>query len=110
MAATMTRTDIHRAASADFDPEAYDCFGVFDIATEAADFVGPTPAQTVSRLVTEGWSFSGAPHGGGQCSHCGTRLRYVALMGHRDTKTLMYIGETCLDNRFSLTKGEFQTL
>jgi hypothetical protein len=108
--ATMTRTDIHRPSAPEFDPEGYDFFGVFDLATGAADWVGPTPASTVSPLVEQGWSFSGAPHGSGQCSHCGARIRYAALMGHAETKTLLYIGETCLDNRFSLTAGEFDAL
>lgn len=107
---TMTRSDIHRPSAPEFDPEGYDCFGVFDLATGAADYVGPGPASTVSPLVDQGWSFRGAPHGSGQCSHCGTHIRYAALMGHAATKTLMYVGETCLDNRFALTQGEFQSL
>lgn len=106
----MTRTDIHRPSAPEFDPEGYECFGVFDLATSARDYVGPSPAATVSPLVDAGWSFSGAPHGSGQCSHCGTRIRYAALMGHTATKTLLYVGETCLDNRFALTKADFDAL
>lgn len=104
---TMTRNDIHRPGSAEFDPENYDLFGCFDLNPEWGD---PSRVQTVSSLVDQGWSFAGAPHGSGQCSHCGARIRYAALMGHRPTKTLMYIGETCLDNRFELTADEFQKL
>lgn len=103
---TMTRTDIHRPSAPEFDPEGYEFFAVADLHPEE----GWRPVQLVSRLVSEGWSFRGAPHGSGQCSHCGAHLRYAALMGHTATKTLLYIGETCLDNRFSGTKADFDSL
>lgn len=103
---TTTRTDIHRPSAVEFDPEAYIVLGFADFhATE-----GHRPVQTVARLVDEGWSFSGAPHGSGQCSHCGAHLRYAALMGHEATKTLLYVGETCLGNRFEATAAEFQEM
>src|SRR4051812_17589268 len=106
MAATMTRTDIHRMGSDEFDPENYTVHGVFDLNTSAADYVPDNRVQIVSALVAQGITFHGAPHGSGQCSHCGTGIRYAALLEHRPTHPLMYVGETCLDNRFSLTKGE----
>jgi hypothetical protein len=100
---TMQRTDIHRPSAVEFDPENYIVLGYADFhQTE-----GSRPVQTISRLVDQGWSFRGAPHGSGQCSHCGAHLRYAALMGHEPTKTLLYVGETCLDNRFSQTATEF---
>jgi hypothetical protein len=103
---TMTRTDIHRPSAVEFDPENYEVLGFADFHPED----GFRPVETVSRLVSEGWSFSAAPHGSGQCSHCGAHLRYAALLGHTATKTLLYVGETCLDNRFSQTASEFQAM
>lgn len=105
-----TRTDIHRPGSPDFDPEAYDCHGVFDLEDEWGNKL--VRMNTTNALIARGYSFSGAPHGTGQCSHCGHwPLRYVALMSHEPTKTLMYVGETCLLGRFeSLTKSEFASL
>jgi hypothetical protein len=103
---TMTRTDIHRPSAPEFDPENYEVFAFADF----HETDGYRPVQIVSALVDEGWSFRGAPHGSGQCSHCGTHLRYAALLGHTATKTLLYVGETCLDNRFSGTKGEFDAM
>jgi hypothetical protein len=103
-----TRTDIHRPGSPEFNPGDYRCRGVFDL-EEAHSVVVRT--SLVAALVGAGYSFTDAPHGGGQCSHCGHwPLRYVALMSHEPTKTLMHVGETCLDNRFSLEKGEFAKL
>lgn len=107
---TMTRTDIHRPSAPEFDPEAYDFFGCFDLfPQDAFDIPSPTRQEVVSGLVAQGWKFTSV-HGSGQCGHCGARIRYGALMGHRETKGLIWVGETCLDNRFSLTKGEFATL
>jgi hypothetical protein len=104
-----TRTDIHRPGSPDFDPANYGCHGVFDLEDDGDGHrfrVG-----VVTALVGAGYSFADAPHGGGQCSHCGHwPLRYVALMSHEPTKTLMHVGETCLDGRFSLSKNEFAKL
>jgi hypothetical protein len=107
--ATAPRTDIHRPSAPEFNPEDYECHGVFDLDPEFAD--ARRRRTVIDALVLGGASFTGAPHGNGQCSHCGHRpLRYVALMLHRPTRTLMYVGETCLDARFDLTKGEFARL
>lgn len=110
---TMTRTDIHRPSAPEFDPEGYEFFGCFDLFPDVHDIMAGglqvSRQQVVSGLVEQGWRFTSV-HGSNQCGHCGARIRYAALMGHRETKGLIYVGETCLDNRFSLTKGEFDTL
>lgn len=104
-----TRTDIHRPSAPEFDPEDYQCEGVFDLHPKEGDH--RYRGQVIAALRAQGHSFRGAPHGTGQCSHCGAYLRYAALMLHTPTGTLMYVGETCLDNRFdSLTKDEFARL
>lgn len=104
------RTDIHRPSSPEFDPESYGCHGVYDLDDEWGN--NRLRGDVINSLVARGYSFDGAPHGTGQCSHCGHwPLRYVALMSHEPTKTLMYVGETCLLGRFeSLTKDEFARL
>jgi hypothetical protein len=109
-AATARRTDIHRPSAPEFDPQDYDCLGVFDLDPEWGDTA--RRMATVNAQVAQGHTFAGAPHGHAQCSHCGHwPLRYVALMLHRPTGTLLYVGETCLDNRFDgMTKGEFARL
>lgn len=104
-----TRTDIHRPSAPEFDPQSYDCHGVFDLHPEDGDH--HRRHQVVTALLAMGHSFAGAPHGTGQCSHCGAYLRYAALMLHTPTGTLLYVGETCLAQRFeSLTKEEFARL
>lgn len=109
MSAATRRTDIHRPSAPEFDPADYTCQGVFDLHPEEGD--NRYRVQVVTALRAQGYSFRGAPHGSRQCSHCGAHLRYAALMLHTPTGTLMYVGETCLDNRFdSLTKDEFARL
>lgn len=105
---TAARTDIHRPSAPEFDPAGYDCLGVFDTHTEEGN-------QAALRVVTKralarGYSFHGAPHGSGQCGHCGAHLRYVALMVHVASGTLLHVGEQCLENRFDATKSEFAEL
>lgn len=107
---TKKRTDVHRPSAPEFDPEAYDFHGVYDLGFGANDWCGPSPVKVVSALVEQGITFHGAPHPSGQCGHCGAHPRYAALMSHPETKTLLYVGETCLDNRFTLTLAEFQSL
>ena len=48
------------------------------------------------------------PHGN-RCSHCGKRLRYVAVLKHVSGEHIT-VGETCLGGRFSRTKEEFRRL
>lgn len=103
---TQGRTDIHRPSSPDFDPEAYDCLGVWDNNPE-----WPNPEATrrrldiVNGLIAEGYRCGS--HGMGQCGHCGAYIRYAALMAREDVKEWIWVGETCLDGRFEMIKTEF---
>lgn len=51
-----------------------------------------------------------ADRGFSQCHHCGAHMRYYAILLHVPTNTTIAVGETCLDNRFSLATSEFQSL
>lgn len=106
-----TRTDIHRPSAPEFDPETYDCVGVFDLQHGQGGFQGASGrSAAVDRLVANGYR-SADIHPLGQCSHCGAYLRYTALMAHKPTMAYVWIGEQCLGNRFeSLTKAEFSAL
>jgi hypothetical protein len=65
----------------------------------------------VNALVEDGYRFdSTTPHNGDTCDHCGARLRYVAVLTHEPSRTLIRVGETCLDNRFALATPAFHTL
>lgn len=106
----MTRTDIHRPSAPEFDPEAYDLHGVFDL---HPDYPAPEMAQArlaiVNGLIAQGYRFGS--HGSRQCGHCGhVGIRYAALMIRADVREMIYVGEDCLDNRFDLTKAEFTAL
>lgn len=103
-----TRTDIHAPASPDFDPQAYQCVGVFDLRPEFGD--GGNRMMTVNHQIDLGYRFAGST--AGDCGHCGARLRYAALMIHDNGRDMMYVGEQCLGNRFEadLTKDQFQEL
>lgn len=105
---TSARTDIHRPSAAEFDPADYEFVAVHD---NGAEWPGANLGflELRRQLLADGWTFSGVHGGMGQCDHCGALLRYSALMKHLPTRTLIYVGETCLDNRFELTKAEFDT-
>lgn len=45
-----------------------------------------------------------------QCTHCGAHIRYVALLRYIPTGQYLYVGETCLDNRFGRATADFQHL
>lgn len=107
----MSRTDIHRPSAAEFDPQAYGLEGVFDLNADPhyrAEDVARR-VKLINSLVERGFRF--AEHQvSGQCGHCGAHTRYVALLSRVDAHELIYVGETCLDNRFSRTKSEFDAL
>jgi hypothetical protein len=104
---TARRSDSHAPASAEFDPQAYDFVfyvdldGRFGNRRQMNAFLAP--------MFDSG--FSAGPHwGNAQCGHCGAHLRYAAVAIHADTMEIILIGEQCLENRFGLTKPEFQAL
>lgn len=47
---------------------------------------------------------------GGQCDHCGARIRYVAVLQHAPTGDHIAVGETCLGNRFALATADFHRM
>jgi hypothetical protein len=44
------------------------------------------------------------------CDHCGKRIRYVAILKHLTTGEEIFVGETCLDSRFGISRAEFDAL
>jgi hypothetical protein len=101
----MTRTDIHRPGALEFDPQAYEYRGAFDLQSQ---WENRPRVEAIGRLLDEGYKFGHG--GGGQCGHCGTRIRYAALLARPDVKEFIYVGEQCLDNRFELAQDEFHAL
>lgn len=106
--ATTARTDIHRPSAPEFDPEKYELHGVYDLAPEwdAAAKIAERQAA-VNALVTRGYRFGGSTTGG--CGHCGSHFRYGALVAHPEAREMMFIGETCLEGRFSMSRNEYVT-
>ena len=99
---TSTRTDVHSPTN--LVTEDYDFAYCYD--GQQRDLISQ---DRLNHLLTEGWSFGGV-HEGDTCDHCGARLRYVAVLKHLPTRTLIKVGETCLDNRFSLATPAFHAL
>jgi hypothetical protein len=106
---TSQRTDIHRPSAPEFDPEAYQCWGVFDLFPHFLDLhSNKARMETVRRLLEAGFKHGHGDYG--TCGHCGVRIRYGALMVHEASKQYIYVGEICLDGRFEMTKTQFQAL
>lgn len=108
MTTTTRRRDVHAPSSDQFDPQAYNCYGVFDFTPEFDYTEIQRRIELVNEMLTKGYRFGGSTTGG--CGHCGTNIRYGALMARDDVMEMIWVGETCLDGRFELTKGEFQKL
>ena len=99
------RYDVHRPSSAEFDPQKYEFKGVF-----CSDDKSSRAARTecINILQNAGWKFGAGSTS--QCGHCGAAIRYSAIMLRRDVKEFIIIGETCLGNRFPLSKAQFSAL
>lgn len=67
------RTDVHAPASSNFDPESYDFYGVFDN-QEHGRQIGVQTQLLAQR------GYGCGMYGPHQCGHCGSHLRYCALM------------------------------
>lgn len=104
--ATATRTDIHAPASDSFDPAGYEVVGCFD---NRCHFSSLARLDAVSRLSGDGYRLGAG--GNAKCGHCGTHLRYCALLKRAGAREFIFVGEQCLGNRFlDLTKEEFKRL
>lgn len=101
----MTRTDIHRPTA--LVTEDYVFVG-------AVDFHPDGSAHRIATLArvkeTHGSNWSRVHGASDQCNHCGAHLRYAAIMRHVPTGELMFVGETCLDNRFGRATAEFHAM
>lgn len=97
----MTRTDAHSPTN--MDPADYEYVFAFD-----SEKPGPYAIALMQNLAAD------RPHsdtGHSQCDHCGAWIRYKAILRHLPTQALIVVGETCLDNRFSLeSKAQFDAL
>ncbi len=107
---TTKRTDIHAPASDDFDPQAYDFVGVFDL--HARDGNRPALQRLLTSLERRGFHAAVVPDRGrahaGRCTHCGASLRYTAVLLHMLTQEWIFVGEQCLGGRFEMSQAEFR--
>lgn len=111
----MARTDIHSPLH--LVTEDYEYWGSYDGGEDAEyDPISGTFSETqkarVYRFIKERGLKFAATHGhnGDQCDHCGAHLRYVALMLHKPTNTILHVGENCLSNRFEQATAAFHAM
>lgn len=113
---TTNRSDAHRPAAVDFDPQSYDWTGDVvdffpDAETGAIESGWADANSTIEAMTTAGFIWATAHKNSAQCQHCGAHLRYAALLRHDSTGEMLWVGEQCLDNRFSgMTKAQFDHL
>lgn len=108
----MARNDHHAPGSETFDPESYDFVIAVDLDPEDKRerlFYAEVMASIRDRYVTgQGYTWTGDKW---NCVHCGQWIRYAAVMQRAESKELVYIGETCLDNRFTdVTATQFKQM
>lgn len=118
----MTRTDVHRPVN--LTTEDYEFLRCFDTKPPEPPAIAPGVMIDISWWIEmrDAWVaeyrelralVSSSPlseRGLTQCHHCGARLRYAAVLRHLPTGDHIVVGETCLDNRFSLASDTFQRL
>lgn len=100
---TTTRTDAHSPAHLVTEDYEY----LF-----AADTRGPWALGLGRGFLAELTNYDPATanRGSARCHHCGAHLRYVAWLRHLPTGYTVVVGETCLDNRFSLATADFHRI
>lgn len=111
----MARTDVH--APTRLVTEDYEYWGSYD-GDEVAEYdpisgkFSETRKVRIYRFIKERGLKFAATHGhnGDQCDHCGAHLRYVALMLHKPTNTILHVGENCLSNRFEQATAAFHAM
>ena len=131
------RTDIHRPSAPGFDPEAYEYVGVIDLNPyeirdadgRVEDVIahssigddemqklgerGYTPAAhyKIEYEVTPEGMIETVYEDMHNCGHCGSRIRYAAVMAHESSMEFIVVGQDCLTNRFDeMSKADFKAL
>lgn len=103
---TTRRTDIHSPAAAAFDPQAYRLVGCYD---GGCPISRAELAEVRDQLAGDGYRLGNGSNY--HCGHCGSAIRYSALLVRDDVREYIYVGAICLDNRFkALTAEEFKRL
>jgi hypothetical protein len=101
---TTTRTDVHSPTN--MDPAQYEYMFAFDCEDGFA-FANDREGREQADAAADN------PAGKGlwRCAHCGAHIRYHAVLRYLPTGEYIFVGETCVDNRFSLqSKAEFDRL
>lgn len=104
----MGRTDVHAPKA--LVTEDYEYLGAYDNNPDGFNpAIAKARIELINRVIVEpGRSRADLP---GDCQHCGRPyIRYVALMLHKPTNTVLQIGETCLMNRFDRASADFHAL
>lgn len=99
-------TTIHQAAHQDFATENYE----YKASVSFDEWGGKDRVQVINWLLNEGYAFDSENGKGRHCAHCGQFLTYAAIVVHTVSNKMIYIGETCLQNRFELATADFQRL
>lgn len=101
----MAREDIHSPRN--LITEDYIFVGAIDFHQDASK----ARIAILARIKSDhGSRWSRVHDASGQCNHCGAHLRYAAILKHLPTGELMFVGETCLANRFERATIEFQAM
>lgn len=100
--ASPARTDVHRPTA--LVTEDYEYVLSYDAHPEEGD------RRHVAEYIARTGRTFGENHSAGSCFHCGARMRYIAVLLHTPTDTLIKVGETCLANRFELATADFHRL
>lgn len=97
------RTDVHRPAALVTEDYEY-LFAIDNQSPWALDLDRDFLRELVS------YEPATADRGNSQCHHCGAHVRYAAFLRYLPTGRTIVVGETCLDNRFSIATAEFHRL
>jgi len=132
-----TRTDIHRPSAEGFDPEAYEYVGVIDLNPyeirdadgHVEDVIDHTDIDfdEVENLIKLGYlpaahyniEYEITPESIVEdiyesihnCGHCGSHIRFAAVMAHEPSMEFILVGQDCLTNRFDeMSAADFKAL
>lgn len=104
----MGRTDVHAPKA--LVTEDYEYLGAYDNNPDGFNpAIAKARIELINRVIVEpNRRRADLP---GDCQHCGRPyIRYVALMLHKPSNTVLQIGETCLMNRFDRASADFHAL
>lgn len=101
--ANFNPADVQVVGALDTRAPAFDAAALFGLPADMYDMVIAEYAELRAAWIARNVELFGREYPGSSCEHCGAHIRWAAIVRYLPTGQHFIVGETCADERMSLT-------